>query len=299
MTSKKVIAIVGPKGGVGKSTISSNLAVAFANMGRTVTAVDLDLGGANLHILLGIKHFKHSLDDFILKKAQGLDEVLIKTEVENLHIICGGSKIPDIANMPFQQKMKLMNHLLKLESDIIILDLAAGSSFNAIDFLMIANQQFIVTSPEMPSLLKVYSFMKSCVFRLLAFHFKTTGAPEILDILEQARDTDANPHLKTVENILCEAAKLNPAAEESAREVLDMFRPNIIINMAQSEKDINAGNVIQSMIEQYLGIFTSCLTTIPADNMVRRAMSLNKPMMLAFPESEFSKAIRKLASQRL
>lgn len=296
---KKVIAIVGPKGGVGKSTISSNLAVSLANMGKKVTAVDLDLGGANLHILLGIRHFKHSLDDFIMKKVQGLEEVLVETGVENLRLICGGSKIPDIANMPFQQKMKLMNHLLKLESDIIILDLAAGSSFNVIDFLMIANHQLMITSPEMPSLLKVYSFIKACVFRLLTFHFKTTKAPEMLAILEQAHDTDANPHLKTIDNILREVAKRDPAAGESAREVLNMFRPNIVINMVQSERDQNVGNVIQSMIEQYLSIFTSFLTTIPSDNMVRKALSLNKPMMLAYPESEFSQAIKKLASQRI
>src|SRR5208283_5286354 len=174
--SKKVIAIVGPKGGIGKSTISSNLAVALANMGKKVIAVDLDLGGANLHILLGIKKFAHSLDDFVLKKVVGLDEVLIGTGIYNLQLICGGANIPDIANMPFQQKMKLINHLLKLESDIVIMDLAAGSSFNVIDFLLIANQQLMITSPESPSLIKVYSFIKACVFRLLTFHFKSEEA---------------------------------------------------------------------------------------------------------------------------
>jgi flagellar biosynthesis protein FlhG len=297
--SKKVIAIVGPKGGIGKSTISSNLAVALANMGKKVTAVDLDLGGANLHILLGIKHFDHSLDDFILKKVAGLDEVLIGTGINNLQLICGGANIPDIANMPFQQKMKLINHLLKLESEVVILDLAAGSSFNVIDFLLIANQQLMITSPEAPSLIKVYSFIKSCVFRLLTFHFKSEEAHDVLDILTQAKDIEANPHLKTVGNILLEVAKINPAAAESARKMLDKFRPNIVINMVQAAEEIKAGNVIRSMLEQYLSITSSLVTTIPTDPMVRKALFKNKPMMLAYPGSEFSLAVRRLAEQCL
>jgi len=295
--SKKIIAIVGPKGGIGKSTISSNLAIALANMGKKVTAVDLDLGGANLHILLGIKHFDYSLDDFILKKVKSLDEVLIDTDMNNLRLICGGANIPDIANMPFQQKKKLINHLLKLESDVAILDLAAGSSFNVIDFLLIANQQLMITSPEIPSLIKVYSFIKSCVFRLLTFHFKSEGALEILGILESSKDIEANPHLKTVRNILSEAAKINPASAESAQEMLDKFRPNIVINMIQSSDEIKVGNVIQSMLKEYLSISSSLVTNIPTDNLVRKALFKNKPMMLAYPESEFSRAVRKLAEQ--
>ena len=295
--SKKVIAIVGPKGGIGKSTISSNLAVALANMGKRVIAVDLDLGGANLHILLGIKHFDRSLDDFIMKKMASLDEVLIGTGIYNLQLICGGANIPDIANMPFQQKMKLINHLLKLESDMVILDLAAGSSFNVIDFLLIANQQLLITSPEPPSLIKVYSFIKSCVFRLLTFHFKSEEAHDALDILAKAKDLDAHPHLKTVGNILDEVANINPAAVESARKMLDKFRPNIVINMVQAAEEVKAGTVIRSMLEQYLSISSSLVTTIPTDTMVRKALFKNEPMMLAYPGSAFSVAVRKLAEQ--
>ncbi|MBF0506190.1 MAG: AAA family ATPase [Nitrospirae bacterium] len=295
--SKKVIAVVGPKGGIGKSTISSNLAIALANMGKRVTAVDLDLGGANLHILLGIKHFNHSLDDFILKNANTLEEILIETGIKNLQLICGGADIPDIANMPFQQKMKLINHLLKLESEMVILDLAAGSSFNVIDFILIAHQQLMITSPESTSLIKVYGFIKSCVFRLLTFHFKSEKANDVLDILANAKDTAANPHLRTVENILDEAAKINPAAAESARKVLDKFRPNIVINMVQSAEEIKAGNVIQSLLEQYLSISSSLVTTIPTDTLVRKALFKNKPMMLAYPGSEFSLAVMRLAQQ--
>jgi len=110
----KIFAVAGPKGGVGKSTISANLAIALANMGKSVVIADLDLGAANLHALFGIKDTDHSLDDFILKKVMNLADIVMETEVPNLQFICGGSQIPNIANMPYQQKKKLINHLMKL-----------------------------------------------------------------------------------------------------------------------------------------------------------------------------------------
>jgi flagellar biosynthesis protein FlhG len=295
--SKKVIAIVGPKGGIGKSTISANLSIALAGMGKKVTAVDLDLGGANLHILIGVRYCRESLDDFILKKVKSLEEILVETGTEGLRLICGGSNIPDIANMPFQQKRKLINHLLKLEGDIVLLDLAAGSSFNVVDFLMIADQRLLITSPEMTSLLKTYTFIKTCVFRMLTFHFKETGAHEVLDILEKAHDPAANPHLRTMDYILHEAEKISPDSTAAAREVLALFKPNIVINMVQSEGDLKVGAVVQSMLKQYLGIFTSITTSLPADPVVRKAASQNKPVILVSPDSDFSRAVRKLAEQ--
>lgn len=291
----KIIAIVGPKGGIGKSTVSSNLAIALAEIDKRVIAVDLDLGGANLHILLGIKQYKQTLDDFILKKVDNLNEILIDTGIKNLKLISGGANIPDIANMPFQQKMKIINHLLKLDSDIVILDLSAGSSFNVIDFLLIANQQLIITTPESPSLIKVYGFIKSTVFRMLNFHFKNIDSQDGIDLLAKAKDTDNYPNLKTIDGIFKELSKTNEGAFVSAKEVLDKFKPNIVINMVHKADEAKAGNVISTMLKQYLNVTSSVVTTIPTDEMVRRALFKNKPMMLIYPGSEFSLAVKRLA----
>lgn len=291
----KIIAIVGPKGGIGKTTVSTNLAIALADMGKRVIAVDLDLGGANLHILLGIKHIKHTLDDFILKKVDSLQEILTDTGISNLKLISGGTNIPDIANMPFQQKMKIINHLLKIDSDTLILDLSAGSSFNVIDFLLIANQQLIITSPESPSLIKVYGFIKSTVFRMLNFHFKNIDAQEGIEILSRAKDITTFPNLKTVSGIFEELARTNEDAVRSAKEVLAKFKPNLVINMVHKADEAKAGNVISTMLRQYLNVTSSVVSTIPADEMVRRALFKNKPMMLIYPGSPFSLAIRELA----
>ncbi|MBF0319567.1 MAG: AAA family ATPase [Nitrospirae bacterium] len=292
---KKVIAIVGPKGGVGKSTISANLAIAIAATGKKTIAVDLDLGGANLHVILGIRNYTYSLDDFVLKNIKTLGEALIVTEVPNLRLICGGSKIPDIANMPFQQKLKLIGHMLKLDCDVVIIDLAAGSSYNVVDFLFIAQTGLLVTTPEVTSLMKAYGFIKSAIFRLLTFHFKARHTERLMALMEMAKDTDANPNLNTIEKFLKEAEKIDMEIANSARKKIERFTPSFVINMVQSTRDVNTGAVIQNLVKHYTNIEAKVMQSLPNDEAVKRALFKTKPVMLCEPMSPFAIGIKELA----
>ncbi|WP_420266357.1 AAA family ATPase [Candidatus Magnetominusculus dajiuhuensis] len=292
---QKIIAIVGPKGGIGKSTISANLAIAIAATGKKTIAVDLDLGGANLHVILGVRSYEYSLDDFVLKHIKTLDKALIETNIPNLKLICGGSKIPDIANMPFQQKVKLIGHISKLNCDVVILDLAAGSAFNVVDFLFIAQVGLLVTSPEVTSLMKAYGFIKTAIFRLLTFHFKQRHTELFMELLEKAKDVDANPALNTIEKFLKEAEKIDAELVESARKKIARFTPSFVINMVQSARDINTGMVIQNLVKQYTNINTRVMITLPSDEAVKRALFKTKPVLLSEPMSPFSIAIKELA----
>ena len=182
---KNITAIVGPKGGVGKSTISANLAIALSKLGKKVIAVDLDLGASNLHAIFGLRDSKYSLDDFVQNRVKKLTDVVLDTNIDNVGIICGGD-VPGIANMPYQKKLKLIRHLLALDYDLVILDLAPGASFNVADFSIIAQKTLLVTTAEVPSLMNVYSFIKATVFRRLNFFFKSKKCDELLELLEKA-----------------------------------------------------------------------------------------------------------------
>ena len=122
---KTIVAIVGPKGGVGKTTISANLAIALSQLGRKVIVSDLDLGASNLHAIFGLRGYKYSLDDFVQNRVKNLADVVLDTGIQNLRIICGGD-VPGIANMPFQNKLKLIRHISSLDCDFVIMDSGAG-----------------------------------------------------------------------------------------------------------------------------------------------------------------------------
>ncbi|KJR44077.1 magnetosome protein Mad29 [Candidatus Magnetoovum chiemensis] len=297
--SENIIAIYGPKGGVGKTSISANLSIALAQFNKEVIAVDLDLGGANLHVMLGIRDFDYSLDDFILKKISLLSEALISTNTKNLKVICGGSQLPSASNIAYAQKVKIIKHIAKLSSDIIVLDLAAGSSYNVVDFLFIATKGIIVTTPEITSLMNVYSAIKTAVFRLLGLFFKAKQNNALLDLLEKAKDFKANPHLATMDGFFREAVKIDRDVALSASREIQKLKPLIIINRAQTKSDANVGSILNNLTSQYLGITVNDTIVIPEDAEVGAALKTMTPALIKNPRSSFSLAIKKLAMQLL
>jgi len=291
---KNITAIVGPKGGVGKTTISVNLAIALSRLGKKVVAVDLDLGASNLHAIFGMKDFKYSLDDFVQNRVKNLTDVVLGTNIDNVGIICGGD-VPGIANMPYQKKLKLIRHLSTLDCDIVILDLAPGASFNVADFSIIAKQSLLVTTSEVPSLMNVYSFIKAVVFRRLNFFFKYKKCAELLDLLEMAKDFDNNPHLKTMEGFFREASAINSVVTDSARKILSGLEPFVVVNRVRTENDKNAGKVIQNLLQQYLNIKSAIIMTIRDDSAVGRAIARMTPVMSEAPDSPFFQDIKEIA----
>ncbi|MBW2266646.1 MAG: P-loop NTPase [Deltaproteobacteria bacterium] len=163
----KLWAVGGGKGGVGKSVVSLLLAFWLARKGKQTILVDTDLGGANLHTLLGIKSPSRTLNDFIAKKYDSLEEICIESEIENLRLICGASEVLSLANPQFAQKVKIIQGVLKLDCDYVILDLGGGASFNFLDFFLVSHQKILVLTPQPTSIQNSYGFMRNAVYRRL------------------------------------------------------------------------------------------------------------------------------------
>ena len=290
----QIVAVVGPKGGVGKTTIAANLAISLSRLRKKVVVVDLDLGASNLNSFLGIRNSKYSLDDFILNKVDKLQDIVLQTGFENMDIICGGN-IPEIANLHYSKKMKLIRNLSMLECDHIILDLGAGTSYNVVDFVIIARESLLITTPEVPSIINAYGFLKTLVFRRLNFAFKQLKNHKLLDLLSEAKDVDKNPHLKKMEDLIKAADLIDENASKVVLKILPRLKPALILNRIQSAKDLNACTAIQNLMKGYLGIECSTVFSVHEDASVGYAMARMKPVMLENPESVFAKDITKIA----
>ena len=161
-------AVGGGKGGVGKSVVSTILAFWLARKGKRTVLIDADLGGANLHTLLGIKSPPRTLIDFINRKFGSLEEICIDTEAKNLRLISGSSEVLSLANPHFSQKIKLINHFSRLDADYVVIDLGAGTSFNVLDFFLSAHEKIMVLTPEPTSIQNAYIFVRNAVYRRLS-----------------------------------------------------------------------------------------------------------------------------------
>ena len=239
---------------------------------------------------------KYSLDGFIQNRVENLTDIILDTEIDNVGIICGGD-VPGIANMPYQKKMKLITHLSTLDCDLVILDLAPGVSYNMVNFSIIAQRTLLVTTAEVPSLLNVYSLIKTAVFRRLNFFFKHEKCPELLELLERARDFDNHPQLKTMEGFFREASEINSDVTNSARKILSGLQPFLVVNRVRTENDANAGEVIRNIMKQYLSIESAVIMTIREDSAVGDAIARMKPIMTETPDSPFSRDVQEIASR--
>src|SRR3989339_539924 len=113
-----MMAIGGGKGGVGKSMISSNLAVQYALAGLKVIVIDLDFGAANLHTIFGLRQPSKSLGDYFSSPKSQLKDYFVPTSLDNLTLVPSSGFVPELANLKHQQRVKLINQIKTLEADL-------------------------------------------------------------------------------------------------------------------------------------------------------------------------------------
>ncbi len=156
----RVIAVTSGKGGVGKTSISVNLALQFRAQGKKVVVLDADFGLANVEIMLGIRP-QYNLADLVFHNKEIND---IITEGPNgIGFISGGSGVQDLVNLDKEHIKKLITKLVKLDSmyDIIIIDTGAGIADSVIEFVLSSPEVLLVVTPEPTSITDAYSLLKA------------------------------------------------------------------------------------------------------------------------------------------
>lgn len=157
-----IIAVTSGKGGVGKTSLSVNLACEFSRRGYRTIIVDTDLGLANAHILAGIKP-RRSLSDYIEGKAT-LAEI-IENGPCKVKFISGGSGVKEMANLDDNGRARICVGIEELSPhcDIVILDTGAGVSKGVTDFVSMADHTLVVTTSNFAAIADAYGIIKVVV----------------------------------------------------------------------------------------------------------------------------------------
>ncbi|MDR2134007.1 MAG: MinD/ParA family protein [Treponema sp.] len=154
----RIITVTSGKGGVGKTNLSVNMALAFARLGKKVVVMDADLGLANVNVMLNMIP-KYNLYH-VIKKQKTIRDILVETEY-GISIVAGASGFSQIANMNEEERQNFINELDTLSSaDIIIIDTSAGVSSNVLDFIAAADDAVIITTPEPTAITDAYGIIK-------------------------------------------------------------------------------------------------------------------------------------------
>lgn len=156
----RVITVTSGKGGVGKSSISVNLAIGLRRMGKRVVILDADFGLANVEVMLGIRP-RYNLADLIYK-GKTLGDIVTEGP-EGVGFISGGSGIQELTNLDRQQLVQLTNSLYELDqfADVIIVDTGAGISDSVLEFVAASSEVLLVVTPEPTSITDAYALLKT------------------------------------------------------------------------------------------------------------------------------------------
>ena len=155
----RVITITSGKGGVGKTNVTINLALALSKMGLKVVILDVDFGLANIDVLFGIVP-KYTLLDLI-HDEKSIFEVLTDGP-DNIKFLSGGSGVEELIRLDRKQLRKFVSNINLLDKlfDVILIDTGAGLSQNVMSFIMAADEIILVTTPEPTSITDAYALVK-------------------------------------------------------------------------------------------------------------------------------------------
>lgn len=158
----EIVLCSGGKGGVGKSVLSANLALALAHFEKRVLLFDADVGFANDELLLGVS-VPRTLKDYLKGKVD-LEDVIVPTRY-GIWLLSGGMDVEDILAFSFESKHRLVSDFLRVVSkmDYVVIDTPAGFSEHLRGFFDAADHIFVVTTPEATSLMNTYTYLKYLV----------------------------------------------------------------------------------------------------------------------------------------
>lgn len=156
----RVITVTSGKGGVGKSSVSVNLAIQLSRMGKRVVIFDADFGLANIEIMLGIRP-QYNLADLMFR-GKNLQDIITEGP-DKIGFISGGSGIQELTRLTREQIIYLTQKLFQLDklADIIIIDTGAGIADSVLEFVAASSEVILVATPEPTSITDAYALLKT------------------------------------------------------------------------------------------------------------------------------------------
>jgi len=288
--------IGGSKGGTGKSFLACNLGTWLAKQGNKTLLIDADFGGPNLHTLFGIPPQDKSLSDFLNRKIETLAEAVIETRIPNLFLISGARNNLDMANMGYQQKMKIFRAISQLSYDYILVDLGAGTSFNTIDFFLISDSGIFVTTPEPTSIENVYRLIRAVYARKIRQHLHSY---RFRTLMEETKAKGKGNVVTNPEYLLSAIKEREPEKGKSVEEALQASQFKLVVNQFRKPGDPKMGASICRVIEKHLGLPVQFIGNIPYDDLVHDAVCQKVPFLDKYAHTQTSTELRKLCQHFL
>jgi flagellar biosynthesis protein FlhG len=290
-----IIPIASGKGGVGKTFLTANLAIAIAEMGHSTVAVDMDLGGSNLYSFLGLPNRFPGIGDFLKARSAELEELLVATEISNLKLLPGDGVTPFMANIPHAHKIRLLSRIVKLPAEYILLDLGAGTSYNTLDSFRLSSHGLVITTPENPSVMNMLAFLKQFLLRVIEGNLaKNQYIRDLLQSLYKRPITDQKMNMEALRSKI---AAIDHEAGETVAALCNKIRPRVVFNMGQDPKEIKIAEQINHSLRKNLSIEADYFGFVFADPTVLQSIKERAVFLPRCRDSMAAETIQRIAER--
>jgi flagellar biosynthesis protein FlhG len=283
--------IGGGKGGSGKSFLASSLGRLLAKSGKSTLLIDLDLGAANLHTMVDVCYPEKCFSDFITKKIPALEDIVLGTPFPNLFLISGAHDNLDIANLPYDKKIKTLKAISKLKYEYILLDLGAGTAFNTLDFFLASQNGIFITTPEPTSIENVYRLMRAIYLRRIRHYF---SAVDFKALEKKVRHQSGDGALNKPEHIISVVKKEHAEKYMLIKKDFNSFRFKLILNQLRKQDNPALGEQICKIIKKHLGFSVDFAGNISYDEHVHDAICQRVSFLDRYPHTRAANDLREL-----
>lgn len=273
----KVWVVGSGKGGVGKTFVSTSLAISLSKLGHNVVVVDLDLSGANVHTALGLNPSHMNIRHFF-ESQKALQELVIPTPFSKLSYIQGywDSWVP--TDFAPNQIQKLIPELHTLRADYVIVDIGAGAMAGHLDLFKAADEKIIVSSPEPSSIEKTYRYLEAYVCNTLREDAAPEAWDKLLSTLRHHRQGSLGRPFSFKTYLTSQSG-----IEYSFFESLSKNPIRLIVNGCRNHENTELGYSMKSVCNKYYDLSIDFAGAIDFDNAVWQAARVREPMLISQP----------------
>lgn len=288
---RRMIAVGGGRGGVGKSTLTLNLGVYFAQLGRSVVVCDADPSGSNLHSLLGLGSSPLVPYD---PDADRLPAP-VTTPVPGLALLPTTFDLLGMAPIKPTRRLEWQKKLAAIPADYVLFHLGGSSQLVSLDLFSAADVAICVTAPEPIAIETTYGFLRSLFARGLRKRLQREKLK--LKLVERALSQlspRATP-LDIVEAIhRYDQALGNVAAQELAR-----VGPRMVVSQTRLRSDLELGPAMAAISQRFLGVRLDYLGHVEHDDAVWLSVRKQAPLLIESPTSKGARNIERIARRIL
>ena len=268
----RFIAVRG-RGGVGKSTVAANLAVALAGLRSRVVLIDLDLRHPTQHELFGIADPVPGLKALMQAQIDTMEEALTPTALRNLHLVSGKGIAADTGSADVEQQHRLLRQIWELDADVVIADVGTDAGGDLVDLFEMGATRLVVSGPDPSSIRRAYNFFKEQVVREVE-HI-AGGTVEGGMLIAGLNGNDLKPM-----NELLAQINGRPNIRAALEQGLRAFAGHLVGNRIRNSAEADLVHAVSRLIANYLGISVPVLGGLESSLQISATRSSGRPLLL-------------------